>query len=212
MASQHLRLTRPRTVGYCRGMRHVDERPLNIDLPKDLWLALKHEAVERGAGSAKRIAQLCIRACLPVIRENPTMPLAEIEAAITQQLMQLRAAQPNTPAPTPAAQPDPTCNGRSQLTVPEQVAAAMGDKAYDAAGLEPVLQKLGITSNKLRAYSSSIFAAKAYVLGPDGKDLRRDDGSRVEVRMFVAMGKGRYRVATPDEKMLEANTVLGRAC
>jgi len=123
-------------------------------------------------------------------------------------------------APGAMTQPKPTSQGKvgarapstkrgSVMTVPEQVAAAMGTDIYDAAGLEPVLKQLGIKSNNPRAYSSSIFSTKMHVPGPDGKDLRKDDGTFVEVRMFVKVDHGRHRVATPDEIQREARKILG---
>lgn len=89
---------------------------------------------------------------------------------------------------------------RANLTVPEKVAAVMGDAVWDAAGLEKVLAAEGIDfkSNNLRAYVSSILSStKMFV--PGQEDLLGSDGKPLRVHRFTQMERGKYRVANAED-------------
>lgn len=110
------------------------------------------------------------------------------------------------PVAVPSARPSAKRSEEpKKLTVPEQVAAAMGGGVWDAGALAQVLADTGaecFKSNNPRAYLSAIFnSARIRVPGPDGKPL--------EVRRFIVLERGRYRVATEEDIQREVRKHQG---
>lgn len=138
------------------------------------------------------------------IAEPEPAPATELSAATGP-------AEPQRPA-RPAGQPRPRVAKRSAKTVPERVADVMGEGIWDAGSLAEVLSQSGesLKSGNLRTYISNVLnSTKIHVQGPDGMDLRKPDGEFVQVKKFVAVERGKYRVATPDEIQREVQSILG---
>lgn len=102
--------------------------------------------------------------------------------------------------------------GSGSLTVPERVAALMGTSTWTAGELQEALANAGesFKSNNLRSYlSTTLNSSMMNVTGPDGGDLKFNDGKLVKVHVFHSVERGQYRVATDEDMQAEVKKLLG---
>jgi len=173
--------------------------------------------VRANALAAAEAAEMQYNAAFTV-PAGPTAPLvvpALASSEVSQVVVQSGTVMNGKPAAVaaPSARPSAKAgNGtqkrpRTGLTVPERVAAAMGDGAWDAGSLAQVLANTpgeDFKSNNLRNYLSGIFSgSRMRVPGPNGEDLVGPDGKPLEVSRFTKLERGKYRVATPEDVQAE---------
>jgi hypothetical protein len=120
------------------------------------------------------------------------------------------AVAPKANGATHAATPSARASAkRGSPTVPERVAAAMGDGVWDAGGLEKVLANMpgeDFKSNNLRGYVSGILSGTK-MPAPGLEGLFDNEGKPRRAHRFTKLERGQYRVATPEDIQNEVREI-----
>jgi len=110
---------------------------------------------------------------------------------------------------TPAAEANPN----KSRTVPERIAAVMGARAMSAPELLVALDEAGekFESSNLPSYmSTTLNSTLTSVVDASGETVRLRSGKLLKVHVFTLVKRGVYRVSTPEDMQLEAQTLLAK--
>jgi hypothetical protein len=194
-----------RAIGRARGRAYA-RRPLGYPTPPK-------PKKKRGPRPKRQVMLRLLDADIARVYARAKCESLSLQQWMERALLAALDASPQVPAPIPTAAS--SASDAEQRTVPERVAAAMGDSAWDVHALEHALRSVGdpvTRSNNARSYiTSTLDTATQRVQGTDGRDLLDAQGKPIKVRVFRPAGRGKYRAATRTEIEHEAHEAASTA-